>query len=582
MVTASDPAPDPTPGPPSPRPPELLALLSVPPGGEAILIRELADLGVRARTRAPGVVQLRADRDTLARVARETRCGTDLRAPDGSPVLPDLPTADRDKSADELPRVVAALALRALRSFGGTGVQALPGSGAAIAEEARSGTCDGPHAAGGGAEPSAAPPILLRAFLADAGDATAVASLLAAQFRAHRREGHAALTRVADLDSRVGRLASRRWTFGAGDAAWILLLFDRPAADADIDDAASAFRGRPPEAQGAVRPSASRGDLAAEETRFPTLLAENAWLRRRWPERHRLDCYRLYDRDLATVPWAVDRYADALHITIYPAADEDPSGPATSEGAEREARLLLAAGAALGAEPERIFVKRKGKRPRGVQHEVVSRERHTRIVVENGLRFLVNLSDYVDTGLFLDQRLARQRVREEARGKRFLNLFSYTGSFTVAAAAGGAVETVSVDTSQVYLDWARENLRLNRLDGGPHRLVREDAMRFLREHPPGAAYDLAVVDPPTTSIRHGEPVWDLQRDHAELLALLRPLVTEGGVAIFSTNFRAFRLERALPGWTVEETTPASIPADFRDRKVHRAFRLTAVGEGPPP
>jgi len=425
---------------------------------------------------------------------------------------------------------------------------------------------------------SAEPPLLIRAFPGDEGDPTALAALLAAQLREHRRARHAVLSRVADLDARVGRAATRRWKFGSADSAWTLCLFDPLETDGDLEDAAGAFRGRPPEAQGAARPSAPRGDPAEDERRFPALLAENAWLRRRWPERQRLDCYRLYDRDLATVPWAVDRYADALHITIYPPAEGEPESAAAAGGKEREARLLLAAGSALGAEPERIFVKRKGKRARGVQHEVVARERHTRIVVENGLRFLVNLSDYVDTGLFLDQRLARQRVREDARGKRFLNLFCYTASFTIAAAAGGAAETVSVDTSQVYLDWAKENLRLNRLDGGAHRLVRMDVMKFLREHAPGVAYDLAFVDPPTTSIQHGEPVWDIQRDHAELLALLRPLITDGGTVLFSTNFRAFRLERELAGWTVEETTPASIPADFRDRKVHRAFRLTAVGE----
>jgi 23S rRNA G2069 N7-methylase RlmK/C1962 C5-methylase RlmI len=563
-VTASDPGPDPSPSPPPPRPPEFLALLSVPPGGEAILIRELADLGVRARTRSPGVVQLRADRDTLARIAREARCGADLRAPEDAPALPELPAPDPPGPADGIPRVVAALALRALRSFSGGEVRVLPGSGRTLEEEAARSHAPAERRAG-------AAPVHLRAFPEDA-DATAVAAALATLLREDRRARHAILSRVADLEPRVGRTATRRWTFGEGDSAWRLLFLEPAAADADHPEPARAIRGRPPEGGAVVARSAPRGDPAADETRFPVVIAENAWLRRRWPEQQRLDCYRLYDRDLATIPWAVDRYADALHITIYPAEDEKEA----AEHSARESRLLLAAGEALAADPASIFVKRKGKRARGVQHEVLGREKHTRIVVENGLRFLVNLSDYVDTGLFLDQRLARLRVREEAKGKRFLNLFSYTGSFTVAAAAGGAAATVSVDTSQVYLDWARENLRLNRLDGGPHRLVREDTMRFLREHPPGAAYDLAVVDPPTTSIRHGEPVWDLQRDHAELLALLRPLVTEGGVAIFSTNFRAFRLAAELPGWTIVETTPASIPADFRDRKVHRAFRLTAV------
>jgi 23S rRNA G2069 N7-methylase RlmK/C1962 C5-methylase RlmI len=196
-------------------------------------------------------------------------------------------------------------------------------------------------------------------------------------------------------------------------------------------------------------------------------------------------------------------------------------------------------------------------------------------VTESGLKFLVNLSDYLDTGLFLDHRLTRAMVRSEAAGKRFLNLFGYTGAFTVYAAAGGAAATTTVDLSKTYLLWAQRNLRLNEIRGKQHRLVRHEARRFLDDHPAGEYYDLAVVDPPTFSrSKRQERDWDIQRDHAELLNRLRELMAPGGVIYFSTNFRRFHLaEEELHGMTIREITRQTIPPDFRDRRPHRCWRM---------
>jgi 23S rRNA G2069 N7-methylase RlmK/C1962 C5-methylase RlmI len=197
------------------------------------------------------------------------------------------------------------------------------------------------------------------------------------------------------------------------------------------------------------------------------------------------------------------------------------------------------------------------------------------VVRENGLKFLVNLSDYLDTGLFLDHRVTRSLVRSEAAGKRFLNLFAYTGAFTVYAAAGGAASTTTVDLSNTYLRWAKQNLRLNGFTGQAHRLARDDARKFLEYHPPGPAYDLAVVDPPTFSrSKKLDRDWDIQRDHAELLNRLLRLMTPGGAIYFSTNFRTFKLAAdELRRAETREITRQTIPPDFRESRIHRCWRI---------
>jgi 23S rRNA G2069 N7-methylase RlmK/C1962 C5-methylase RlmI len=166
-------------------------------------------------------------------------------------------------------------------------------------------------------------------------------------------------------------------------------------------------------------------------------------------------------------------------------------------------------------------------------------------------------------------------VREAAAGKRFLNLFAYTGSFTVYAAAGGAAETVSVDLQPAHLEWIERNLALNELAGPPHQLVRDDALGFLRSCPPRPLFDLAVVDPPTFSnSKRLDEYWDIQRDHAELLGLLLERMTPGGVIYFSTNFRRFKLaEEAFPGVTIREISRQTVPPDFRNQRIHRCWRL---------
>ena len=304
---------------------------------------------------------------------------------------------------------------------------------------------------------------------------------------------------------------------------------------------------------------------------FRSRLLKRARHLRRWPTRQGITCFRLYERDIPEIPLVVDRYEDHLHLAEYERPhDRDPAqhGNWLDLMAETAAQTLEVS-------PERVFFKRRGRQRGAEQHQRLAEQRYEIEVGEGGLRFIVNLSDYIDTGLFLDHRITRSMVREGSSGKDFLNLFAYTGAFTVYAAAGGAATTTTVDWSHAYLDWARRNLALNGFDGPAHRRVRSDAMEFLLRHPVRPSYDLAVVDPPTFSnSKRSDADWDVQRNYAPLLNHLLPLMKPGGVIYFSTNFRRFKFDpAAVPVSRVHEISSQTVPADFRNRRIHRCWKI---------
>ncbi|HWV37968.1 MAG TPA: class I SAM-dependent methyltransferase [Vulgatibacter sp.] len=305
---------------------------------------------------------------------------------------------------------------------------------------------------------------------------------------------------------------------------------------------------------------------------FTNRLRKVAPRRLRQAARDGLSALRLYDADVPEYAFTVDWYAG--HAVVTELVRRGFVKAAVREARRQEVERGVME--VLGIPEDRVHWKvRSPKRWGEEQYEKLG-ERGERIVVEEqGLRFLVNLDDYLDTGLFLDHRLTRARVRDEARGKRFLNLFCYTGSFTVYATAGGARETVSVDLSNTYLGWARDNLALNGLDGPQHHLVRSDVTRWLRQVR-GERFDLVVLDPPPFSAsKKMASTFDVQRDHVALLEDTAALVAPGGAIYFSTNFQGFELAPdPLPGWNFEELTPATIPPDFRNRKIHRCWRIS--------
>jgi 23S rRNA (guanine2445-N2)-methyltransferase / 23S rRNA (guanine2069-N7)-methyltransferase len=291
----------------------------------------------------------------------------------------------------------------------------------------------------------------------------------------------------------------------------------------------------------------------------------------RWARREGVEAYRLYDADLPEYAFAIDRYGDWLHVQEYaPPASVDPA-----MAARRRAAVLSGLPEWLDVPLGQVVFKTRERQRGRAQYVRQDAKGGGLIVREGGLRFRVNLTDYLDTGLFLDHRATRALLREAAAGGRFLNLFCYTGSATVYAAAGGAIATTSVDLSATYLDWARENLRLNDLDGPQHPLIQADGRTWIDED--GGLYDLIFLDPPTFSnSKRMSGTWDVQRDHAALIASVMARLAPGGQLVFSTNHRRFRLDPAVAErWRVEDLSRATLPPDFaRNPAIRCLWRIT--------
>jgi 23S rRNA (guanine2445-N2)-methyltransferase / 23S rRNA (guanine2069-N7)-methyltransferase len=297
-----------------------------------------------------------------------------------------------------------------------------------------------------------------------------------------------------------------------------------------------------------------------------------------WAKRERVSCFRLYDADMPEYAFAIDLYRSDpdgaagrwLYVQEYappPTVDKD-----RARARREEAISVLPE--VTGLSPEAIFWRTRRPQKGKAQYEALADVGERVLVEEGGLKFLVNFTDYLDTGLFLDQRKTRARLRELAKGKRFLNLFCYTGAATAHAAAGGASSTTSVDMSRTYLEWAKRNLSVNGLTGA-HELVQADCLAWMAEAPPGG-YDLVFLDPPTFSnSKRMDREFDVQRDHVELVRAAVRLLAPGGLLVFSTNFRKFRLDReALEGLEIRDVTKVTVPFDFaRNARVHHCYEV---------
>lgn len=296
---------------------------------------------------------------------------------------------------------------------------------------------------------------------------------------------------------------------------------------------------------------------------------------RRWPTKRGITCFRVYDRDIPEIPLAIDRYEDCLHIAEY---DRPNDRNAAQQGQWMDLMVEIT-GRVLDVPKEKIFVKRRQRQRGASQYERWDTRHFVIEAHEGGLKFFVNLSDYLDTGLFLDHRLTREMVRKEAAGKRFLNLFAYTGSFSVYAAAGGAQSVTTVDLSNTYLDWAQDNMELNGFRGPQFEYVRSDVFRFLNALYDDEIFDLVVLDPPTFSNSKDLDDWDVQRDHVEMLNLLISHLAPGGVIYFSNNNRRFKLdEDAIQGVFIREISNRTVPEDFRNKRIHRCWRMVKKDE----
>ena len=306
---------------------------------------------------------------------------------------------------------------------------------------------------------------------------------------------------------------------------------------------------------------------------FANRLQKNIKKIEKWAKQQGLDAYRLYDADLPEYNLAVDRYADHIVMQEYAA-------PKNIDENKARQRLLDAVNATLnvtGIETNKLILKVRQKQKGTNQYEKLANKGEYFYVNEYGAKLWVNLTDYLDTGLFLDHRLTRKMLGEMAQGKDFLNLFAYTGSATVHAALGKAKSTTTVDMSNTYLNWAEQNLLLNDIEGKQHKLIQADCLQWLEKC--DRQFDLIFVDPPTFSnSKRMEDSWDVQRDHIKLMTNLKRILRPNGTIVFSNNKRGFKMDFAKLeelGLSAVEISHKTLPLDFeRNKQIHNCWLVT--------
>lgn len=319
---------------------------------------------------------------------------------------------------------------------------------------------------------------------------------------------------------------------------------------------------------------------------FANRLTKNLKRLRGWADRAGVSCYRVYDADMPEYAFAIDIYrtVEPEETWLYVQEYAPPAEIEAEAVRRRRGEALSALPDALGVPAERIKLRTRRRTARGEQYDKLDNRSDSHVVLEGALQFIVNFDDYLDTGLFLDHRITRARLGQAAAGKRFLNLFAYTGTATVYAAAGGAAATTSVDMSRTYLDWAQRNLARNTgvsSRNGPararHEFVHADCLEWLREDArTHERHDLIFLDPPTFSnSKRMQGVLDIERDHAALIDACMRLLAPGGLLVFSTNAQRFRLDPALAErYAVLDTSAATLPRDFeRNPRIHRCFEV---------
>ncbi len=325
--------------------------------------------------------------------------------------------------------------------------------------------------------------------------------------------------------------------------------------------------------------SEKRGESVVNNTEqiiapdFSNRLKKNIAKVTKWAKRENLDCYRIYDADLPEYNVAIDVYVDHLVIQEYAAPKDIPEEKAR----RRLTDVIRAAIQVSGVDTNNVVIKTREKKKGASQYQKLGEGSGMLEVSEYGVRLLVNLHDYLDTGLFLDHKLTRRKIGEMAKGKDFLNLFAYTGSATVHAACGGAKSTTTVDMSKTYLEWAKQNLKLNGQVGRQHSFEQADCLQWLQKSQ--SSYDLIFIDPPTFSnSKRMEQSFDVQRDHIQLMKDLKRLLRDNGTIVFSNNKRHFKMDleglQAL-GLKASNISAATLPQDFsRNKQIHNCWLIT--------
>ena len=328
--------------------------------------------------------------------------------------------------------------------------------------------------------------------------------------------------------------------------------------------------------------TADKGDQSPDDSsiQLQNRLRKNLRKLDKWARQQNIECYRLYDADLPEYAFAIDRYGPYVHMAEYQAPASIPQNKVVA----RREQALQAVQEVLDIPAESIILKSR-ERQRGKQQYQVQNSSNAFFVCNEGpAQLWINLKDYLDTGLFLDHRPIRQFIRENAAGKRFLNLFCYTASASVQAALGGAKSSLSIDLSNTYLDWARKNFALNKLGGNRHQLKRADCISWLESNSGRKAkrekFDLIFLDPPTFSnSKNTESILDIQRDHVSLIINAMLILERDGLLIFSTNKRNFKLDPVLiEKYKVRDYSNVSLGKDFqRPKKIHQSWLIEHDG-----
>jgi len=293
---------------------------------------------------------------------------------------------------------------------------------------------------------------------------------------------------------------------------------------------------------------------------------------KKWLNQSGVTCYRVYDADMPEYAAAIDVYEDYYHVQEYQA----PKSVNEKKAHQRFDEILRATAQVFGSDFDHVIAKTRQRNRGKKQYQKFNNDGDSTYfnVQEDRAKLLVNLSDYLDTGLFLDHRPLRRMILQQANGKRFLNLFCYTATATVQAALGGAASSVSVDMSNTYLDWAARNFELNNLSAARHKLVRADGVEWLRNCREG--FDLIMLDPPTFSnSKNTDTVLDIQRDHSSLILRCMDLLTPTGTLYFSNNLRSFKLDEGLQAkFQIKNISADSLDPDFeRNPKIHNCWQI---------
>ena len=295
---------------------------------------------------------------------------------------------------------------------------------------------------------------------------------------------------------------------------------------------------------------------------------------RKWAKRTNTDCFRIYDRDIKEYPLVIDFYAGRFCVQYFSFNREDDN-----PSPELEALVIQALTSIFEVDPAMVFWRTRIRRTKLQQYEKKAEDGQFFIVHEYGVRLKVNLHDYLDTGLFLDHRETRQMVAALSPKKTVLNLFAYTCAFSVHAAHAGAAYTKSVDMSNTYAAWGRDNFELNALSAKNNVIVREDCLRFLGDEIASKrTYDIIIIDPPTISrSKKMEQLFDIQKDYVSLLSQALRLLSKGGIIFFSTNSRRFSFDQTLfPACSIQDISKKTIPLDFHNQRIHQCWQISLL------